>query len=59
MPTSRVPLGELVDGVLEGRLHSPTLVIAVLAADALRRRDWVGLRPVDSPWPQRSPGRGR
>ncbi|MBR7742097.1 NUDIX hydrolase [Phycicoccus sp. BSK3Z-2] len=59
MPTRRVPLGELVDGVLEGRLHSPTLVIAVLAADALRRRDWVGLRPVDSPWPQRSPGRGR
>lgn len=59
MPQRLVPLDDLVDGVLEGRLHSPTLVIAVLAAEALRARGWAGLRPVDAPWPQRSPGRSR
>ena len=56
MPTARVALDHLVDGVLAGRLHSPTLVIAVLAAEALRRRD-APLRPADAPWPERSPGR--
>lgn len=58
MPQRRVPLDDLVAGVLEGRLHSPTLVIAVLAAEALRARGWEGLRPADAPWPERSPGRG-
>lgn len=57
MPQGRVPLDDLVAGVLEGRLHSPTLVIAVLAAEALRSRGWRGLRPADAPWPERSPGR--
>ncbi len=57
MPQRRVPLEDLVDGVLGGRLHSPTLVIAVLAAHAMRARGWDGLRPVDAPWPERSPGR--
>lgn len=57
MPVRRVPLDDLVDGVLAGRLHSPTLVIAVLAAEALRARGWSGLRPADAPWPSRSPGR--
>ncbi|MBT9257117.1 NUDIX hydrolase [Phycicoccus sp. MAQZ13P-2] len=59
MPVRRVPLDELVAGVLAGRLHSPTLVIAVLAAEALRARGWAGLRPADAPWPARSPGRRR
>ncbi|NHA69177.1 NUDIX domain-containing protein [Phycicoccus flavus] len=59
MPQRLVPLEELVAGVLEGRLHSPTLVIAVLAAEAMRHRGWSGLRPADAPWPERSPGRGR
>lgn len=58
MPQRRVPLDELVAGVLAGRLHNPTLVIAVLAAEALRARGWDGLRPADAPWPERSPGRG-
>ncbi|WP_299445581.1 NUDIX hydrolase [uncultured Phycicoccus sp.] len=57
MPQRRVPLDDLVDGVLGGRLHSPTLVIAVLAAHTMRARGWAGLRPVDAPWPERSPGR--
>ncbi len=57
MPVRRVPLDDLVAGVLAGRLHSPTLVIAVLAAEALRARGWEGLRPADAPWPVRSPGR--
>ncbi len=57
MPVRRVPLDDLVAGVLAGRLHSPTLVIAVLAAEALRVRGWQGLRPADAPWPVRSPGR--
>ncbi|HMM96029.1 NUDIX hydrolase [Phycicoccus sp.] len=58
MPQRRVPLDDLVAGVLEGRLHNPTLVIAVLAAEAMRARGWTGLRPADAPWPVRSPGRG-
>ncbi|GGL25301.1 NUDIX hydrolase [Phycicoccus endophyticus] len=57
MPQRRVPLEELVAGVLEGRLHSPTLVIAVLAAETMRRGGWSGLRPAEAPWPERSPGR--
>ncbi len=57
MPTRWVPLDELVDGVLAGRLHSPSLVVGVLAAAALRARGGTGLRPVDAAWPTRSPGR--
>jgi 8-oxo-dGTP pyrophosphatase MutT (NUDIX family) len=57
MPTRRVPLDELVDGVLAGRLSSPSLVVGVLAAAALRSRGWRGLREVEAPWPGRSPGR--
>ncbi|WP_307812436.1 NUDIX hydrolase [Phycicoccus sp. CSK15P-2] len=59
MPVLRVPLEDLVDGVVAGRLHNPTLVIAVLAAEAFRGRGWAGLRPADAPWPERSPGRTR
>jgi 8-oxo-dGTP pyrophosphatase MutT (NUDIX family) len=51
MPSRWVPLDDLVDGVLSGRLHSPSLVTGVLAASALRARDWEGLRPAESPWP--------
>jgi 8-oxo-dGTP pyrophosphatase MutT (NUDIX family) len=59
MPQRRVALDELVEGVLDGRLHSPTLVIAVLAAQSWRARGWQGLRPADAPWPERSPGRAK
>ncbi len=47
------PLSDLVDAVLGGRLHSPTLVSGVLAADAARARGWASLRPADSSWPAR------
>ncbi len=52
MPVSRVPLAELVDGVLAGRLHNPSLVTGVLAAWVARSRGgWDALRPADAPWP--------
>ncbi len=57
MPTRRVPLDELVDGVVAGRLTSPSLVVGVLAAATLRARGWPGLRTAGAPWPSRSPGR--
>ncbi len=47
------PLSDLVDAVLGGRLHSPTLVSGVLAAEAARVRGWASLRPADAPWPAR------
>lgn len=46
-------LSDLVDAVLDGQLHSPSLVSGVLAADASRRRGWATLRPADSGWPAR------
>ncbi len=57
MPVRRVPLDELVETVLAGDVHNVTLMVAVLAACRLRGRGWDGLRPVDSPWPTRPPGR--
>jgi 8-oxo-dGTP pyrophosphatase MutT (NUDIX family) len=53
-----VPLEELRDGILAGRLHSPSLVVGVLAALAARdaaggsRSGWDALRAADSPWPE-------
>ncbi len=47
-----VALEELRDGILAGRLHSPSLVIAVLAALAAREAGWDTLRPADAPWPE-------
>jgi 8-oxo-dGTP pyrophosphatase MutT (NUDIX family) len=46
-------LSDLVDAVLAGQLHSPSLVSGVLAADASRQRGWSSLRPADAPWPAR------
>ena len=47
-----VTLEEVRDGILAGRLHSPSLVIAVLAALAAREAGWDTLRPADAPWPE-------
>lgn len=47
----RVPLAEVREAVLEGRLVNATVVAAVLAACTLRDRGWAGLRPADAPWP--------
>jgi 8-oxo-dGDP phosphatase len=57
MPVRRVPLDEVVEAALGGGLHNVTLMVAVLAASRLRERDWIGLRPVEAPWPTRPPGR--
>lgn len=45
-----VELDEAVAAVLDGRLHNPSAVVAVLAA-AARRDAFEQLRPGDVPWP--------
>lgn len=47
-----VGLDELRAGILAGRLHSPSLVVGVLAAWAARDQGWRTLRPADAPWPE-------
>jgi 8-oxo-dGTP pyrophosphatase MutT (NUDIX family) len=47
-----VALDELRDGILAGRLHSPSLTVGVLAALAARESGWDRLRTADSPWPE-------
>ncbi|MDJ1115076.1 NUDIX domain-containing protein [Microbacterium dauci] len=49
-----VPLDELVDAVLARQVQNPSLVIAALAADAARSRDWSTLGEADAAWPGRS-----
>lgn len=46
-----VDLEDAVRAVLEGRLHNPSAVVAILAADAARRGGYAALRPGDTPWP--------
>ena len=46
-----VDLDDAVQAVLGGRLHNPSAVVAVLAADAARRNGYSTLRAGDSPWP--------
>ena len=45
MSVQWVALEDLRDGILAGRLHSPSLVIAVLAALAAQRRAGTPCRP--------------
>ncbi|HEY0240828.1 MAG TPA: NUDIX hydrolase [Friedmanniella sp.] len=54
MDTVWATLDDLLDAVLDGRLHNPTLVSGVLAAGIARGRDgFATLRPADAPWPAR------
>jgi 8-oxo-dGDP phosphatase len=55
MELSGAPLADLVDAVLAGDLHNPTLVSGVLAAwvAQLKGDDFASLRPADAPWPAR------
>lgn len=56
MPVRWVPLSEVVDAVLDGRVHNPSLLLGSLAAQALRTEGWARLRPADAPWlPVRHP----
>jgi ADP-ribose pyrophosphatase len=52
MDTVWATLDDLVEAVLDGRLHNPTMVSGVLAAWAARQRDgFTSLRPADAAWP--------
>ena len=54
MDTVWASLDDLLDAVLGGRLHNPTLVTGVLAAGVARARDgFASLRPGDAPWAAR------
>ncbi|MER5739878.1 MULTISPECIES: NUDIX hydrolase [unclassified Streptomyces] len=54
MEVARVPLDELVRGVLAGELHNACLVVGVLSLVAARAGDGVdALRPAEAPWPAR------
>ncbi|WP_030212658.1 NUDIX domain-containing protein [Streptomyces bikiniensis] len=54
MEVARVPLGDLVRGVLAGDLHNSCLVNGVLALAAARAGDGLdALRPAEAPWPAR------
>lgn len=54
MDTVWAPLDDLVRAVLDGRLHSPSLVAGVLATwTALHGPGLDSLRPADAPWPAR------
>ena len=48
MPLAWVGVDEVVDAVLDGRVHNPSTVVAVLALQAHRARGWRRLRPVDA-----------
>ncbi|WP_445282956.1 NUDIX domain-containing protein [Streptomyces sp. DSM 118148] len=54
MEHARVPVGDLVRGVLAGDLHNNCLVVGVLSLVAARDGDGLdALRPADAPWPAR------
>ncbi|MEU1626648.1 NUDIX hydrolase [Streptomyces sp. NPDC020096] len=51
---ARVPLDELVRGVIAGELHNSCLAVGVLALQAALSGEGVNaLRPADAPWPAR------
>ncbi|WP_217141547.1 NUDIX hydrolase [Streptomyces sp. AC627_RSS907] len=54
MELARVPVGDLVRGVLAGDLHNNCLVVGVLSLVAARQGDGLdALRPAQAPWPAR------
>ncbi|MET9776723.1 NUDIX hydrolase [Streptomyces sp. NPDC006367] len=54
MELARVPVADLVRGVLAGDLHNNCLVVGVLALVAAERGDGLdALRPAGAPWPAR------
>lgn len=55
MELSWAGLADLVDAVLAGDLHNPTMISGVLATWAAQQRgdDFASLRPADAPWPAR------
>ncbi len=57
MPVAWVALDEAVRQVLAGRMHNPLAVMGVLAAATAARNGFAGLRPGDTPWPERPTAR--
>ncbi|WP_445524991.1 NUDIX domain-containing protein [Streptomyces cyslabdanicus] len=54
MEHARMPVDELVRGVLAGELHNSCLVVGVLSLVAARQEDGLdALRPAEAPWPAR------
>ncbi|MGP3953998.1 NUDIX domain-containing protein [Streptomyces sp. 7N604] len=54
MEFARVPLADLVHGVLAGELHNNCLVVGALSLSAALAGDGIdSLRPADAPWPAR------
>ncbi|MFC9467814.1 NUDIX domain-containing protein [Streptomyces coelicoflavus] len=54
MELARVPVADLVRGVLAGELHNNCLVVGVLSLIAAERGEGVdALRPAEAPWPAR------
>jgi len=53
MTSFRVPLSDLVDGVLAGRYENSLLVAGVLASKSAAAQDFRGLRPTHAAWPAR------
>lgn len=47
-----VDLDDAVSAALEGRMHSPSAVAAVLAARVARENGFIDLRPAMTPWPE-------
>lgn len=47
-------LDEVVDAILDRRVHNPSLVVGALAAHTSRARNWATLAPGDAPWPRRT-----
>lgn len=50
MPLAWVGVDQVLDAVLDGRVHSPSTVVALLALHAHRARGWRRLRPADAPF---------
>ena len=53
-----VPLDDVVEAVLAGRVQNAVTANAVLAAAAARARDWSSLRDPELPWTARESSRG-
>jgi 8-oxo-dGDP phosphatase len=53
MPVVWVPIDEVLDAVSQGQLHNPLTIMGVYALARERARGWTGLRPADTPWPER------
>ena len=47
-----VDLDDAVRAVVEGRIHSPSAVAAILAARVARENGFIDLRPAMAPWPE-------